>query len=184
MASQIRSSLRDILLALKAEILARVTYTNIDGDVASLSDAHVIITVKDAASVQHTLAPHDILLQPLEEHPYPGTDDNTGSSWIADHRVRSVKVTMRTRLSLDPTQEDLQRLTHESLGHIVFEDAVYDACYVFLAEDSDENVLQTGPAITKSMTAPKEDKDDDSWVSSSFTLDIPYSRDLDQVRPR
>jgi hypothetical protein len=169
MAAVIRSNVRAILLAIQAEVLVQ----------SGLVSDQIMISVLEPQDVPHFNAAQEVIIQVLNE----GLVDNVAnySGRVDDRRVRTLRFACRTRLLLDQSGQDFYRLTDASLGHLALEDAVYDAVRCFMPTDDLENAIGL-PVRGGPFSQPRRERADDSWVVSTFTADVEYSRDLDQDR--
>ncbi len=167
-----RSTMMTILLGVQAQIIASASYFAV-----SLDASRCLITALPAANVPHTQGDQDVLVRLMNENPNEGFIEGGGR--VVDYRYRTLEITVRSRTYLDDVQQDLVRLTDSTLGHIVLEDAVVNALQCIQIGDSSQNLL-TEPMTVGSISTPEKDRDDPNWVSSSLSVKVPYSRNLDQ----
>lgn len=168
MASQIRSTFREILLLLREQIIT----------VTSLDPSRVILTARE--DVPHVSAEQDILLVPLDE--VPDRENIAAAGRVCNYRTRKVKVVLRSRLVLDQVGQDFVHLTDASLGHLALEDAVCDALEIFTPEDADRNALTACPVRLEGLSRPQPERAAPEWITSSWDLSVEYLRALDQNR--
>ncbi len=154
--------------------------------VTGLDSTRVLITAMDPDETPHYGADKDVLVKLLGERP-------AGSAWegsgrVDNRRVRTVRVTVRTRAYLDQFPADKARLLDMTVGHILLEDAAYDAMCWFMPTDQLNNVLAVGGECQhiedcrRERPANKATGGDGNWLISSFTVDFEYTRALDQSR--
>lgn len=138
-------------------------------------ESRVIITVIDPRDVPRLAASSDVVIRIMGES--PRTEIIDGSGRYDNRRTRRLKIACRSRLMLDLTGQDEQRIVHESLSHIVLEDAVLNA----LELQWQDSALQalTSPWRLGHLSDPERLKDDDTWVLSAFDAEFDYTRDLD-----
>jgi hypothetical protein len=156
----------EILLAIAARV---VSTTGLD------ATRVLIAAVSSPWDVPHHGAAQDILLMPRGEVPEAPVD---GGGRYVNLRKRTLEVAVRTRLQLDTAQTDKTRLTDDSLGHLALEDRVCDGLENWFPLDADTGDAIATPLAVGRLTGPAKDHRDATWVSTQFTVDFLYERDL------
>lgn len=149
-------------------------------DQTGLDPSRVFITVMTPDDTPRFGAAQDILLRPMSEEPDVGIID--GAERFDNRRIRSIEVSIRTRLFLDQAGQDSARLTDVSLGHFQMEDKVVDALEFYYPSDGDTNNALSLPFRVGRLTAPQRLRDDANWLFSTFTVAVQYMRDLDATK--
>lgn len=169
MATVVRASIRDILTAIKAELVLREV----------LGEDAIHFVARDY--VPHFVADKDLLLRPgrvTSSEPW-----NTGAGRAATALKRYLHCICRTRLALDESDRDEKWLQDEAFGHWILEESVLDALQDFLPEDADENVLLIEPMRVVDADAPDKDRKEPLlWGESTVTFEVFYAADIDATR--
>lgn len=163
-----RASIGEIVLALRTYLVSET----------GLDDSRVVVTALPRESVPRLAAAQDLLIRVLGETPDTPVIDGAGRH--DNRRHRTLEVTPRTRVSLDRLDQDLVRLTDESLGHLALEDMVADALELYHLEDGPD--VMAAPLRVMQLTAPERLQTDKHWIASSFTVALTYRRDMDVTR--
>jgi len=164
-----RASAGEIVLIVRATLATALSW-----------QADRIPIVAGDAEVPHLLGDREVLIRVLGERPDRQAIDGAGRA--VNRRERRIQVECRTRLFLDVSHEDRLRLTHASLGHLALEDTVCDALESLLPADDSQNVLVAGVVRCQDLSDPKADHEAREWVSSKWSVELPYDRDLDLTR--
>lgn len=170
MATVRRSSAREVVAALQTELALHLGWQALRIPVVAGGDTQV----------PHRLGDQEVIIRVLGEEPDRGVIDGAGR--VSNRRTRRLQVECRTRLILDRDDEDLQRLTHSSVGHIELEDAVCDCLETFFPVDESGDALVGQPVRCHGLSDPRPDRDAREWVSSKWSVEFLYDRDLDQTR--
>ena len=142
-----------------------------------MDSSRVLIVARPESEVPHFGAEQDVLIRPLGEQPVPSDAGRYNMM-----RSRKVRVTVRTRVLLDPADQDITRLTDLSLGHLALEDAVADALELCQPNDAGDitgvkgNWLVDEPVRTLSLSETRPDPRAREWIESSLECEIVYSR--------
>lgn len=108
----------------------------------------------------------------------------SGQADRIDFRVRrTIDITMRHRLTLDPTGRDYEWLTKDALGFLLFEETVLDTMQMWEPMDADTLLpLLVQPARVLSGTDPSKDEpsaDNTSWGQETLSYEIVYKPGVD-----
>jgi len=166
-AAFLRANIGPIVLLMQAQL---VKSTNLD-------QSRIMIVAEDGETVPRYQGDQDILIRPMGEDEEEGMLE--GSGRVDDRRKRQIYVYCRTRVYLDPADQDAIRLTDASLGHFALEDQVANALQIWAAQDALGNILSF-PVFVKGPTSAEKMRDDPNWVCSHFTATVEYERNLDQ----
>ncbi len=169
MPQAIRSNFWPVALLVRAEL-------------ADFLDWHVsrIHIVAGDADVPYRTGDHDIVLRVQGEQPDARTIDGGGRQ--VNRRTRDFDIEVRTRMVLDPVDEDLQRLTTLSGGHLLLEDDVVDCLEDFFPTDENGNSLVVQGLVSGRWTKPLRDKSNPQWVTSTLDVECLIDRALDLAR--
>lgn len=167
MASVIRSSIIDIAKAIKAQLVA----------FAGFQPSQVFITSK--RKIPHFVGEKDCILRIGGEHPDEPAIRADGRQ--NNQRYRTVTITIRTRQAVDRAGTDTKHLLNDDIGHLAVEDAVFNALEIFWPVDIAQNAITNCPIRLGPLTET-ESETQPEWLSSSVTVEIDYSRNLDQSR--
>lgn len=165
-----RATIRDITLDVRLWLISET----------GLDATRVFISVLSPEDTPVYGAPQDIILSWKAEEPDEGIIDGAGR--YDNRRKRTLEVTCRTRLALDPGNQDHSRLTDESLGHFALEDSIVDALELYQPGEGDTIDVLAAPLRVGRLTEPKRRRGDGHWVYSTFTVSVEYRRDLDITR--
>ena len=162
MATVIRSSLRGILSAIKAQIISGVP----------LPAARVLVSVRK--QVPHFQADQDVVIRPRGFKIEKIITDQVGR-WETTLR-RRIDFTCRTRLGVDESDRDESWLQHASFGHILLEEKVVDAMQEFFPADASGNHLVREPMLLTDGLDPDKEQDDElvEWGQSTVSFDVVY----------
>lgn len=120
-----------------------------------------------------------ILLRPQAPVPIPGWEDGAGR--VATVWTRDVLCILRTRLSIDTSDDDSEVLLNDDFGHYVIEEAIADSLQMYQPEDELSNILTAQPIRVRPSPVPeKELPEGKGWIVSGFVLGVDYQLDLDQ----
>jgi hypothetical protein len=159
----LRTNFGKILLALRDAVVAGT----------GLDVSHVLVTCR--GDVPHYSGDQDVLLWSGGERSDWEQINSAGP--LDDRRVRRLRIVMRTRVVLDPADQDLIRLTEDNLGHIALEDRTLDSVQLFFAQDDDGNSLSATAVVVGDLTDATPDPKQPEWVQSTFDVSVPYARD-------
>lgn len=162
MATVLRSSLRPILAAIKAALVAGVP----------IPAERVLVSVR--RKVPHFQADQDIVIRPRGFRIDASQTDHTGR--FLTKIIRRIEFTCRTRLGFDETDRDESWLLDETYGHVALEERVIDVLQEFEATDEDGNGLQHGPMLLMDGPDPDKEADDDAgeWGYSTLVFELTY----------
>ena len=171
MPAQTPASFVDVLVALRAQLVAATGLTN---------ENVVWIAEEDDEEVPF-LGPneHQILLR--VDHEDPNMPAIEGDGRYDDYRIRNVAVFLRTRFNVDRVEQDEARLLDHDAGHVAFEDTVRDVTQLFLATDAAENALAL-PCVIGPLTGIRRSRKVRGMVKSRFTVTFRYQSSLDPLR--
>ncbi len=93
-----------------------------------------------------------------------------------------INLTPRTRLYLDETGRDRQRLMHSSLGHNAFEMTVLEAMQLFHPGSDTPYPLTMYPMHWLGTSDAEDDPKDPNWVRSTLSFEFKFIVTLDQTR--
>lgn len=168
MASPIRVSFGTVVLAIRQQI--------IDFGVLPTDQVHIVTR----RIIPHSMGQWDVLIRPGALYSDLSVIASGGRF---DTRVRRrLHVTVRTRLALDQTSDDIDWLLDLAEGHIPHEEAVNDAIHGLFPTDNAHNVLTYEPVKLLAASEPDPDHSDASWGQSVLDYDVPYIMALDQAR--
>lgn len=166
MAAWVASDLSTILPVVTAKI----------AEITGLDASRVVVSVLQPEDVPTVAAAQDVIVRLMGELPDEGIIH--GSGRYDDRRHRTLEVSVRTRLHLDQIGQNLQQLTHASLGHLRMEDLVVEALELYSVAGTAGDVL-TAPLRVGRLTTPGKLRSNPDWICSTFTVECEYSRDLD-----
>lgn len=169
MPAHVASAFRTILLAVRAELAEFLEW----------HESRIHIVAGDT-EVPYRTGDQDIVLRAGDERPDREAIDGGGRR--NNKRMRSFEVEVRTRMVLDPTDEDLQRLTTASTGHMALEDRVCDCLEVWYPIDDGDNVLTSQALRLHGLSKARRDRGNPQWVTSTWDVEVLYRRDLDETR--
>lgn len=172
---QVRSSFRDILLALRSQILNSLGW----------DPTRVLVVADEEEDVPHLTGDQDVLIRPRGESPEAGVIDASGR--VDNYRIRRATVFLRSRVLLDVVGDSVVRLTDQALGHTVLEDQICDAAEAFFALDNYQpggsgpgNLMLACPARVGPLSEARRSRKHKEWVVSSFEVEFQYVRNLTQ----
>lgn len=169
MPTVVRAAFGDVLLAVRTELAEFLEW-----------HASRILIVAGDRDVPYRTGDQDVLLRSRRESPERGAIDGGGR--VVNRRTRTFDVEMRTRMVLDPADQDLQRLTTDSTGHLALEDMVCDCLECFFPLDGDGNSLVCAPLRCQGLSDAEQDRDSPVWVTSTWTVEVLYDRALTLTR--
>lgn len=94
---------------------------------------------------------------------------------------RRITVTLRTRLALDESTQDVEWTTNPTLGHYVTEHALFDALEMWQADDVDGNLLLNEPVHLEEASAAEKPAAERGWGQAGYSFDACFLLDLDQA---
>ncbi len=138
----------------------------------------VLVVAQRRGRIRHDQADTYLELQPGAQSPVDiSTWHGAGRYDLRVNRV--VRVKIWTRLALDEINEDFQRLTNASLGHLKTEGQVYDALAGYQPTDDEGNWLVAEPIRPGSATEPDSDGEENGWINSTVSFDMEFLVPLD-----
>lgn len=169
MARHVAGTFRAILLAVRTELASFLTW-----------DTSRIAIVAGDADVPHRVGDHDMVLRARAESPDRSAIDGGGRR--NNKRTRTFDVEVRSRRVSDRAGEDLQALTTVDTGHLDLEDRVVDCLEDYFPLDNDGNSLVSQGLVCQGLSKAEREREDPQWLSSSWTIEVLYRRDLDETR--
>lgn len=167
MATVLRSSVRTVLQAVKAWLVAQ--------EVATAD--RIKLVARPFAEVQHTMGDADLVLRPGRFVP---TGNETGAGRYDTRIRRLLEVAVRSRLESDEVDSDQLWLLQDA-AHLALEEAVIAALQIFPPEDADSNILLAEPMRLADGAAAERRKDKRGWGQSVLTFEMVYVLPLEEL---
>ncbi len=134
------------------------------------------VYVTSRKTIPHFQGERDCILRILGEQPDAAAIRGAGR--LNDQRTRTLQLIIRTRRATDVSGSDEKHLLNEDTGHVAVEDQVFDALEIFWPTDVGENALTNCPVRMSGPTEAFEDQELPEWLSSSVTIEVDYSRNV------
>jgi hypothetical protein len=172
MASVLRTTEADILLAVKARIVASVTISG-----TAIAANRVLIVARD--SVPHFSANHDFLIRGGDAQNAEAEFDGMGRYATTVEQI--IEITVRTRMMLDQADRDTDWLTTASTGHAATCHSLIGALHKWTAV-ADANLLMSSPMRFTRWGKPKREAKRDTprgWGERVLSFSVRYLLNLD-----
>jgi hypothetical protein len=163
---QVYGSIRDIALSLQNQI---ATFCELDKNAVFITRSNdVPHFVRDAVVVIWVRGE-----TPDGHNPPPGGRTNC-------MRMRRLTLLIYSRVLLDTSDRDTDRLTDWALGQMGFEDQVFDAVELFFPQDNAQNLISDAPMYCGAMSEPMIDGKNPEYTRTELEILVPYNRILTQ----